>query len=63
MSVNIPPTGRMTFELLTCAAATVSGEVVAGWTEAVEAARSVYTLMDTEAARLTERKQTTLIDI
>lgn len=52
----------MNFEL-TCAAASVPGKIVPGWTEAVEAARSVYALMDAKTTGLTERKQTTLIDV
>lgn len=62
-SLNIPLNWQNDLWTLTCAAAAVSGEVIPGWTEAVEAAGSVYTLIDAETTGLTERKQTTLIDI
>lgn len=48
---------------MTCAAAAVSGEVIAVWAETMETAGSVDTLMEAEAAGLAERKHMTFIDI
>lgn len=61
--LNIPQTEQDDLWTLTCAAAAVSGQVVPGRTDAVEAAGCVHALMDAEQARLTEGKQMALVDI
>lgn len=61
--LNIPQIEQDDLWTLTCAAAAVSGQVVPGRTDAVEAAGCVHALMDAEQARLTEGKQMALVDI
>lgn len=61
--LNIPQTEQDDLWTLTCAAAAVSGQVVPGRTDAVEAAGCVHALMDAEQSRLTEGKQMALVDI